>query len=78
MEMVSIKAIDILYMLEDDDLAHMRQSDLQKLCTVITLDAQLERERNKDPRNIFSIDLEPRKGLRTFTQIRELRLCFGN
>jgi hypothetical protein len=49
MEMVNIKAIDILYMLEDDDLAHMRQSDLQKLCTVITLDAQLERERNKNP-----------------------------
>ena len=49
MERVNIKAIDILYLLDDDDLAHMRQSDLQKLCTVITLDAQLERERNKEP-----------------------------
>jgi hypothetical protein len=46
---VNIKAIDILYMLEDDDLAHMRQSDLQKLCTVITLDAQLEREQKREP-----------------------------
>jgi hypothetical protein len=49
MEMVNIKAIDILYMLEDDALAHMRQSDLQKLCMIITLDAQLDRERNKIP-----------------------------
>ena len=49
MQRVNIKAIDILYMLDDDDLAYMRQSDLQKLCTVITLDAQLERERNKEP-----------------------------
>ena len=49
MGMVSIKAIDILYMLEDEDLAYMRQSDLQKLCTVITIDAQLERERKKQP-----------------------------
>ena len=49
MERVNIKAIDILYMLDDDDLAHMKQSDLQRLCTVITLDTQLERERSKDP-----------------------------
>lgn len=49
MQKVSIKAIDVLYMLEDDDLAYMRQSDLQKLCTVITIDAQLERERKKQP-----------------------------
>jgi hypothetical protein len=27
----------------------MRPSDLQKLCTVITIDAQLERERKKQP-----------------------------
>ena len=54
MEMVSIKAIDILYMLDDDDLAHMRQSDLQKLCTVITLDDQLERERNKEPETFLA------------------------
>ena len=49
MERVSIKAIDILYMLDDDDLAFMKQSDLQKLCTIITLDAQLERERKREP-----------------------------
>jgi hypothetical protein len=54
MGVVSIKAIDILYMLEDDDLAHMRQSDLQKLCTVITLDTQLERERNKIPETFLA------------------------
>ena len=46
---MTIKAIDILYMLDDEDLAHMRQSDLQKLCTLVTLDAQLERERKKEP-----------------------------
>jgi hypothetical protein len=50
---VNIKAIDILYMLEDDDLAHMRQSDLQKLCTVITLDAQLEREQEIENQKYF-------------------------
>ena len=49
MQKVSIKAIDILHMLEDDDLAYMRQSDLQRLCTVITIDAQLERERKQQP-----------------------------
>jgi len=32
----------------------MRQSDLQKLCTVITLDAQLERERNKIPETFLA------------------------
>jgi hypothetical protein len=54
MGMVSIKAIDVLYMLEDDDLAYMRQSDLQKLCTVITIDAQLERERKKQPETFLA------------------------
>jgi len=49
MQKVTIKAIDVLYMLEDDDLAYMRQSDLQKLCMVITLDAQLEREQKREP-----------------------------
>jgi hypothetical protein len=49
MGMVSIKAIDILYMLEDEDLAYMRQSDLQKLCKIITINAQLERERKRQP-----------------------------
>ena len=49
MQRVNIKAIDVLYMLEDDDLAYMRQSDLQKLCMVITLDDQLEREQKKQP-----------------------------
>lgn len=49
MQRVDIKAIDVLYMLEDGDLAYMRQSDLQKLCMVITLDDQLEREQKKQP-----------------------------
>jgi hypothetical protein len=49
MQRVNIKAIDVLYMLEDNDLAYMRQSDLQKLCMAITLDVQLERELKKQP-----------------------------
>jgi|Wag4MinimDraft_6_1082665.scaffolds.fasta_scaffold178315_2 hypothetical protein len=46
---VTIKPLDIIYMLDDEDLASMRQSDLQKICTAITLDLQLERERGKEP-----------------------------
>jgi len=44
-----IKPIDILHMLDDEDLAGMELSDLNKLCTAITLDLQLERERVKEP-----------------------------
>jgi hypothetical protein len=46
---VTIKPLDIIYMLDDEDLASMRQSDLQKICIAITLDLQLERERGKEP-----------------------------
>jgi hypothetical protein len=46
---VTIKPLDIIYMLDDEDLASMRQSDLQKICTAITLDLQLEQERGKEP-----------------------------
>lgn len=46
---MTIKPIDILHMLEDEDLSQMRQVDLQRLCIAITLDLQLERERVKEP-----------------------------
>jgi hypothetical protein len=46
---VTIKPLDIIHMLDDEDLAFMRQSDLQKICIAITLDLQLERERVKEP-----------------------------
>ena len=46
---MTIKPIDILFMLDDEDLAEMEIIDLHKLCTAITLDLQLERERVKEP-----------------------------
>ena len=46
---MNIKPMDILYLLEDEDLASMRYSDLHKLCVAITLDLQMEKERSKDP-----------------------------
>ena len=46
---MTIKPIDILYMLDDEDLASMRLIDLNRLCVAITLDLQLERERVKEP-----------------------------
>ena len=46
---MTIKPIDILYMLDDEDLASMNLVDLNRLCTAITLDLQLERERVKEP-----------------------------
>ena len=48
--MRNIRAIDILYLLEDDDLASMRQDDLRRLCTAITLDSQLTLEQKKEPK----------------------------
>ena len=41
--------MDILYMLDDEDLAGMEHSNLNKLCIAITLDLQLEREQQKEP-----------------------------
>jgi hypothetical protein len=46
---MTIKPIDILHMLDDEDISQMRQIDLHRLCTAITLDLQLERERVKGP-----------------------------
>ena len=51
---MTIKAIDILYMLDDDDLASMRYSDLHKLCVALTLDLQIEKERSKDPEKLLA------------------------
>jgi len=48
--MRNIRAIDILYLLEDDDLASMRQDDLRRLCTAITLESQLTLEQKKEPK----------------------------
>jgi hypothetical protein len=48
--MRNIRAIDILYLLEDDDLASMQPSDLRRLCTAITLDSQLTLEQEKEPK----------------------------
>ena len=48
--MRNIRAIDILYLLEDDDLALMQQGDLRRLCTAITLDSQLTLEQKKEPK----------------------------
>ena len=48
--MRNIRAIDILYLLEDDDLALMKPSDLRRLCTAITLESQLTLEQKKEPK----------------------------
>ena len=46
---MTIKPIDILHMLDDEDLAGMERVDLNKLCVAITLDLQLERENKNEP-----------------------------
>lgn len=46
---MNLRPIDILYMLDDEDLANMGRRDLNRLCIAITLDSQLERERIKEP-----------------------------
>ena len=52
---MTIKPIDILHMLDDDDLADMEQEDLLRLCTAITLDLQISRERmGDDPLNVIN------------------------
>jgi hypothetical protein len=45
---MNIKPMDVLYMLDDEDLASMRYSDLHKLCVAITLDLQIDKEYNKE------------------------------
>ena len=47
--MMTIKPIDILHMLDDEDLVNMRFIDLNRLCVAITLDLQIERERIREP-----------------------------
>ena len=42
--MMNIRPIDVLRMLDDEDLAEMKHDDLNKLCTMITLDNQLDKE----------------------------------
>ena len=46
---MTIKPIDILQMLDDEDLAEMELNDLNRLCVAITLDLQLEREHKNEP-----------------------------
>jgi hypothetical protein len=46
--------MDILHLLEDEDLASMRYSDLHKLCVAITLDLQIEKERSKGPETFLA------------------------
>ena len=41
---MTIKPMVILRMLDDEDLAYMKQSDLYRLCIAITLDLQLDLE----------------------------------
>jgi len=43
---MTIKPIDILYMLDNDMVLMMDYNDLAKLCNMITLDYQLEKEEN--------------------------------
>ena len=44
---MTIKPIDVLYMLDDDDLATIESQDLNSLCVAISLDLQLRREENE-------------------------------
>lgn len=43
---MTIKPLDILFMLDEEDVELMETIDLQKLCTLISLDLQLEKEAN--------------------------------
>ena len=47
MQRMTIKPIDVLYMLDDDDLATIESEDLNSLCVAISLDLQLRREENE-------------------------------
>ncbi len=51
---MTIKPLDVLHLLDDEDLAQMRYSDLYNLCTAITLDLQIEREKKKGPEVILA------------------------
>jgi len=41
---MTIKPLDILHLLEDEDIEMMEYIDLNKLCIMITLDEQLNKE----------------------------------
>jgi len=41
---MNIRPIDVLHMLDEEDLADMEHDDLNRLCTMITLDNQLQKE----------------------------------
>lgn len=43
---MTINPLDILFMLDDEDIAEMEAADLDKLCSLISLDIQLEKEAN--------------------------------
>jgi hypothetical protein len=42
-----IKPIDVLYMLDDEDLATIESEDLNNLCVAISLDLQLKQEEDE-------------------------------
>ena len=46
--------MDIFNLLDDEDLASMRHSDLRKLCVALTLDLQIEKERSKEPETFLA------------------------
>jgi hypothetical protein len=46
--------MDIFNLLDDEDLASMRYSDLRRLCVALTLDLQIEKERNKEPETLLA------------------------
>ena len=44
MVQMNIRPVDVLLMLDDEDLVGMEYEDLGKLCVMITLDNQLQKE----------------------------------
>ncbi len=51
---MNIRPMDIFNLLDDEDLASMRYSDLRRLCVALTLDLQIEKERNKEPETLLA------------------------
>lgn len=49
---MTIKPLDVLFMLDEEDIEMMGHTDLQRLCVLVSLDLQIERELNaKSPNN---------------------------
>lgn len=44
---MTIKPMDVLYMLDDEDLATIEPQDLSNLCVAISLDLQLKQEEDE-------------------------------